>query len=192
MKNIAVNIVCGVTATGIAAAIAFAWNEFLLPMQSVSPPAFLLFALSCIIAGGSIGFLVSWNAKKLSAEKKTEELEKQVAELEKRPTQEQFDEAIELHREEAEHARIIENITSLNIRQAGLVAQIFKKGEIFNIPTISRDFQTAELMSSVFDASTIDGEYGLITLTPEWNAIMNQHGDEFFKIWNQKKANLLD
>lgn len=87
MKNIAVNVVCGVIATGIATAVAFAWNEFLLPMQSVNPPAFWLFTLACVMAGGSIGILIGLNAKKLQTANS-------VAELEKRPTKEQLDAAL--------------------------------------------------------------------------------------------------
>lgn len=149
------------------------------------------------IASLLFGILIGWNAKKWQESKRLKardeevsELQNQVAELEKRPTQEQLDEEIE--REEAEHARIIKAINSLSIEQSDLVELAFEERRGYRIPMCRPEREIADSRTDVFNVLTESGEYAIITLTPEWNVIMNQHGDEFFEIWNRRKANLLD
>ena len=124
-----------------------------------------LLALAC-------GFALGWNAKKLSAEKKIEKLEKQVAELEKRPIQGQRTVMTETDKRNRTREFLRSKIAEMTVSQVRLVmdASMGKKLQIeaqdeIELAGIGVAMPPSEAIMHCYS----DGDLFDLRLTPEMN-----------------------
>ena len=175
VSKIFVGLAVGAVLTWAGVLVAFAKQAEIDPIATYPFAFFAVFVLGGLL-GFAIGMVVRYFSLKsrINRENEIAALEAEVSRLKEKV--------------ESEKADARRQFESLNLGQADVVSLAYGERNGFKLSAGSDKFHLVKRRDDVFEVQNWFVDPVTINLTPEWNAMMNEHGDMFHEIWNPRKA----
>lgn len=150
-------------------------KEAVIEPIATHPLAFFAVFVFGGLFGFAIGMIIRYVSlkKRIDRENEVASLEAEINRLKKK-----------IESEESEACRKFE---SLNLGQSDMVSLAHGERNGFRVSADSKKLALARKRKDVFEIDD-HAESATVFLTPEWNTLMNEHGDMFHEIWNPRKA----